>query len=210
MVIKTKMRTNDFLKLWTVNFQFVFSSRFVIRIRKTFLASFALTYRVRHGHWFLLTWVGSFVFWGFIQKVTLILENIKIISTWSVFLSQQLSSSLKQWNQSGGLLNCFQSNCPALSLSCSFCHSVSFPPFTCKLNWAWLSFFIFFSNNFSCWVSLRGFIHSYKKNKVAEIDLFLLQMIFFCVGWFVFFFIFVFACCFFSPYHFSCFGKEKI
>jgi len=50
MVIKTKMRTNDFLKLWTVNFQFVFSSRFVIRIRKTFLASFALTYRVRHGH----------------------------------------------------------------------------------------------------------------------------------------------------------------
>ena len=65
---KNQMRTNDFLKLWTVNFQFVFASRFVIRIRKTIFGVFRtdISCPTRPLISVDLSWFVCF--WGVIQQ----------------------------------------------------------------------------------------------------------------------------------------------
>ena len=189
MVIKTKCEQMIFLSCGRSIFSSFLRLVSSFELGRQFLASFALTYRVRHGHWFLLTWVGSFVFGGsYNSNFNFGKHKIYLLGRICFYPNNCPHHYNNEINLVVYWIVSNQTPPPSLSLSCSFCHSVSFPPFTCKLNWAWLYFFsYFFSNNFSCWVSLRGFIHSYKNKKVAEIDLFLLlQMIFFCVGWFVF------------------------
>ena len=180
---------------------------------RQFLASFALTYRVRHGHWFLLTWVGSFVFGGsYNSNFNFGKHKIYLLGRICFYPNNCPHHYNNEINLVVYWIVSNQTPPPSLSLSCSFCHSVSFPPFTCKLNWAWLYFFhiffqIIFLVGFLCVVS---FIHIKTKKSPRLICFFFFKWFFSVLVGLYFFHFCVCLLFLFSSYHFSCFGKEKI
>ena len=145
MVIKTKCEQMIFLSCGRSIFSSFLRLVSSFELGRQFLASFALTYRVRHGHWFLLTWVSSFVFGGsYNSNFNFGKQKIYLLGRLCFYPNNCPHHYNNEINLVVYWIVSNQTPPPSLSLSCSFCHSVSFPPFTCKLNWAWLYFFSYF------------------------------------------------------------------